>query len=147
MIPIRKKDFDDDLNRLPRTGFVENCYTKDSKISAVLALIVYAVFVICDLGYLNKWMDLVEDAFVMFCMLMLFHMMFLLLAFVLWSQRNTQKYVDEVDIRNGRKVRYSIMGTIGLLIVLSMVAAFSVSTADSMTRYVYRSRTAAESGR
>lgn len=33
------------------------------------------------------------------------------------------------------------------LFPLSLVAAFSVSTADSMTRYVYRSRTAAESGR
>ncbi|MBO6300017.1 MAG: hypothetical protein J6N53_14365 [Lachnospiraceae bacterium] len=143
-IPVRKKDYEDDLGRLPRTEAVENCYAKDSKISAVLALVAFGIFMIADLLYLNRWIDRVESAFVMCCMLMFFHLIFLLLAFVLWSQRDTRKYVDDVDIRNGRKVRFNVMATIGLLILLSMVAAFSVSTADSMTRYIYKSKISSE---
>ncbi len=141
VVPVKKKDYESDLRCLPRTQVVENCYTKDSFYEAILALTVYAIFVICDVSYLIKWLGFgVTDAKVVFVMLMVFHLMFLLAAFCFYRQRDPQKYIDSVDICDGRKVRTSLMEAVGILIVLSLMAAFSVAMAHSMTEYTYKSR-------
>lgn len=140
-IPEKMKDYDNDLGRLPRTEVVENRYAQDSQVAAVLALIVYAVFLLCDILYLAKWLDYGEsDATALFVILMLLHLYFPLQAFLFYRQKDTKKYVDEVDIRGGRKVRTGLMGAVGTLIFVSFIAAFSVMTAHSMTSYVYKSK-------
>ena len=140
-VPEKKKDYDNDLSRLPRTKVVENRYAHDSQVAAVLALVVYAVFLLCDILYLAKWLDYGEsDATALFVILMFLHLYFPIQAFLFFRQKNMQKYVDEVDIRDGRKVRTSLMGAIVTLIFVSFIAAFSVMTAHSMTDYVYKSR-------
>ena len=48
--------------------------------------------------------------------------------------------MDEVDVRDFRKVRTGLMGAIGLLLLAGMIAALSVGMAHTMTKYVYKSR-------
>ena len=141
-VPKNKKDYGDDLSRLPRTEIAENRYADDSRRAAIIALAVYVIVLICDMLFLHKWMQYeIDDAKVMFCLLMAFHLIFPAAAYSFYRQRDTQKFVDEVDIRtNGRKVRSSIMGAIGTLLVLAFLAFLSIMTADSMTKYVYKSR-------
>ena len=141
IVPVKKKDYEGDLRFLPRTEVVENRYTKDSFYEAIIALTVYVIFVICDVSYQVKWLKFgVADAKAVFVMLMVFHLMFLIAAFCFYRQRDPQKYIDSVDIRDGRKVRTSLMEAVGLLIVLALMAAVSVVTAHSMTEYIYKSR-------
>lgn len=140
-VPEKKKDYDGDLSRLPRTETVENRYVKDSLVATVLTLVVYGVFLLFDILYLLKWLDYGEsDATGMFGVLMVLHLYFPIQAVVFHAQKNTQKYVDEVDLRDNRKARISIMGAVGILIFVGCIGAFSVTTAHSMTDYIYKSR-------
>ena len=140
-IPEKKEDYDNDLGKVPRTGVVENRYAKDSLIAAVAALGIYPVFVLCDILYLVKWLGCGEsDATAMFVILMVLHLYFPIRAFLFYRQKNTEKYVDEVDIRDGRRTRTSVMGAIGILLFVSCIAALSVIEAHSMTKYIYKSR-------
>ena len=140
-IPEKKKDYDDDLRKVPRTEVVENCYAKDSQIAMALALAAYAVVLICDVAYLVLWLGYGEsDAVALFVILMLLHSYFPIQAVRFSKQRDVQKYVDEVDVRDFRKARTGLMGAIGLLLLAGMIAALSVGMAHTMTKYVYKSR-------
>ena len=140
-IPEKKEDYGNDLSRLPRTGVVENRYAKDSLIAAVAALGIYPVFVLCDILYLVKWLGYGEsDATAMFVILMVLHLYFPIRAFLFYRQKNTEKYVDEVDIRDGRRTRTSVMGAVGILLFVSCIAALTVTEAHSVTKYIYKSR-------
>lgn len=93
-----------------------------------------------DIAFLLKWYRLEADSAALFVFLVVFHLSFLIAAFVFLHQRDTGRYIDPVDIRDGRKVRVSITGGIGLLVIMGFIAAFSIMTANSMTDYIYKSR-------
>lgn len=140
-IPEKKEEYGNDLSRLPRTEAVENLYAKDSLIAMALALALYLIFALCDILYLVKWLGYGEsDATVMFVILMVLHLYFPIRAFLFYRQKDTEKYVDEVDVRNGRRARTSLMGAVGVLVFVSCIATFSVIEAHSMTKYIYKSR-------
>ena len=140
-VPHNKKDYDNDLSRVPRDEVVENVYASDSRITFIMSLAVYFVLIICDLLYLKTWIGYEPDSVKgLFPLLLAFHLIFLILAFVYKSQGNTDKYVDAVDVRDRRKARTSITGAIGTLIILGCIGAYSVATAHSMTKYIYKSR-------
>ena len=84
----------------------------------------YALCLFSDLRFIIKWMSYgeMEDVITLFVLLMIFHLIFLILAIV-WHAR-------------GRAARGSIL----LLFILGCFALMSVSTANSMAKYIYKSR-------
>ncbi len=141
-IPEKKKDYGNDLSKVERSEVVENRYAKDSKIASCVALLMYVIFVILDILYFVKWSKLGEgdSAVALLIPLLVFHLIFLVLALIFRKQQDPKLYVDDVDIKDHRKVRKSITAAIGLLIFLGLIAAFSVATAHSMTDYVHKSK-------
>ena len=144
IIPYKKKEYDNDLSRVPRDQVVENLYSGDSRIASIISVVFFAIFLINDLLYLKTWLPFEPDsAKAMFPLLIAFHFIFLIMAAVYRRQGNTEKYVDEVDVRDRRKARASLAGAVGTLILLGLIAAYSVATAHSMTKYVYKSKNGA----
>ena len=142
-LPEDKKQYDRDLTNLPRTDLVENAYARDSVIGGLLYLLAYLIFVAADIYYVAKWVGLGEkDSIELFVMMMLVHLFFLIFAVVLFRQKDTTKYVDEVDVETSysRKVRFSINKSITILLITSMVSIFGIMMAHSMTKYIYKSR-------
>ena len=142
-LPENKKKYEHDLNNLPRTQQVENLYAGDSMTGGILYLIAYVIFVAADIYYVIKWTGLGEsDAIVLFVMMMLAHLFFLIFAMYLFRQKDTTKYVDDVDIDDSciRKARMSIAKSIMILVITSIVSAFGTSMIFTMTEYIYKSR-------
>ncbi len=140
-VPEDKKLFDRELAKLPRSGQVENAYVRDSKIGALLSIICYIVFVIVDICYVVKWTRLGEnDSVFLFVVMMMFHLIFVIFAVVLFKQKDTSRYVDETDLRDQRKCRISITRAIAILLIISIISSIGVTMAFSMTDYIYKSR-------
>ncbi|MCR4716421.1 MAG: hypothetical protein K5656_04490 [Lachnospiraceae bacterium] len=140
-LPDNKMDYQNDLSNLSRTNQTENIYANDSKHLFIIFLAVFFICLAFDIAYLLKWHQLVEDSVALFIFLILFHLLFLIAALIFLHQRDSSKYIDAVDIRDGRKVRMSITSGIALLLIMGLIAAFSISTAHSMTDYIHKSRT------
>lgn len=143
IVPNTKAECSGMLEKLSRTGeLVTNNYSKDSARSLVLCIIFFFADISGDIWYLHKWSRYqLEGSSVLFVMLLIFHaVIFLIPALVFLTQRNTKKYIDNVDIIDGRKVRMSIMASILLLTILSGIGAFGVVQANSMTSYIYKSK-------
>ena len=140
-VPEDKKLYDRDLAKLPRTGQVENVYVNDSKIGALISLICYIAFVIVDIYYVVKWTGLGEsDSVFLFVIMMLAHLLLVIFAVVLYKQKDTSQYVDEVDVKAYRKTRISITRTISILVIMSLIFSVGVMFAFTMTDYIYKSR-------
>ena len=140
-IPDDKKIYDRDLSKLPRTEQVENVYTNDSRIGGLLYLIAYLVFVAVDIYYVVKWTRLGEtDSIVLFVFMMIAHLFFLIFALYIYKQKDTTKYVDEVDIDYQRKKRISITKALTILVITSVISTMGITMAFSMTKYIYKSR-------
>ena len=140
-VPEDKKLYDRDLAKLPRTGQVENVYVNDSKIGALISLICYIAFVIVDIYYVVKWTGLGESNSVfLFVIMMLAHLLLVIFAVVLYKQKDTSQYVDEVDVKAYRKTRISITRTISILVIMSLIFSVGVMFAFTMTDYIYKSR-------
>ena len=144
IIPFKKKEYDNDLSHVPRDQVVENLYSGDSRIASIIAVVFFVICLVNDLLYLKTWLPFEPDsAKALFPLLIVFHLLFLIMAVVYRHQGNTEKYVDEVDVRDRRKARASLAGAVGTLILLGLIAAYSVMTAHSMTKYVYKSKNGA----
>ena len=143
VVPNTKAECSGILERLSRTGDpVTNNYSKDSKRALVLCIIFFLADIAGDIWYLHKWSRYqLEGSSVLFVMLLIFHaVIFLIPALIFLTQRNTNKYIDNVDIIDGRKVRMSLMSSILLLAILSGIGAFGVVQANSMASYIYKSK-------
>ncbi len=140
-IPEDKKKYEQNLKNLPRTGQVENVYARDSVIGGVLYIIAYLIFVAVDIYYVVKWTGLGEkDSIELFVLMMIVHLFFLVFAVYLYRQKDTTKYVDDVDVDDYRKVRISITKAITILVITSIISAIGVTFAFTMTEYIYKSR-------
>ncbi len=143
VVPNTKAECGGMLEKLSRTGDpVTNNYCKDSVRSLILCIIFFLADIAGDIWYLLKWSRYqLEGASILFVMLLIFHaVIFLIPALIFITQRNTNKYIDNVDIIDGRKPRMSIMSSILLLTILSGIGAFGVIQANSMTSYIYKSK-------
>ncbi len=141
-LPQKKQDYGKDLAALPREREVENAYAKDSVIAAIALLVCYLIILGFDIHYLVKWSRVGEmgDAKALFVILMVLHLVFPVCAYVCYRQKNTVIYADDVDVTTVKKKRLGLSSLIGVLVILILVGAFSVATAHSMTKYVYKSR-------
>ena len=142
-LPEDKKLYENDLNKLPRTNQAENMYARDGLVGGLLYILAYAGFVAADIYYVIKWTRLGEtDAIVLFVFMMIVHLFFLIFALYLFHQKDTTKYVDDVDLDAGsiRKTRMSIVRSITILVITSIISVMGVTTVFTMTKYIYKSR-------
>ena len=139
-VPDKKSDYNNNLENLPRTEIVENRYANDSNIAFYISLVVYIIFLVLDIIYLITWNKYEKGAVALFIALIIGHFIYMVIGLLLRRQRNTDEYVDDVDIRNGKKTRMSLVRFITLLLVLGLLGAFSVATAHTMTQYIYNYR-------
>ena len=94
------------------------------KLMQWLYVAVYLLCLFADLRYLIKWTRVgeFEDAFALFIILMIFHLVFPILAIV-WKKRGS-----------------AARGSVLLLFILGGFAFMSVMTANTMADYIYKSR-------
>lgn len=143
--PESKADYAD-LSQLPRTSAdtpTYNNYARDSIISAVVFLIGLAVCIVLDISLIIKWSryNMLDAASIVFILAAILHLaLFGTMSAVSLAQRNTEKYIDNVDIRDGRRIRISLITSIAIFIVFGLISAFSIKVVDTMTDYVYKSR-------
>lgn len=143
VVPDTKGECSGMLEKLSRTGDpVTNNYSKDSKRAWVLCIILFLADIAGDIWYQLKWSRYqLDGSGVLFVMLLIFHtVIFVIPALIFLTQRNTNKYIDNVDLNDGRKVRMSIMSSILLLAILAGIGALGVIQANSMASYIYKSK-------
>ena len=141
-VPLNKDKSGVTLETLPRTEVSsENRYASDSKTAALIAVCAYVFLLICDVFLLLFWYRYESDVLVFFVLFLIAFTFFPIHAFVFYRQSNTERYIDNVDRPDGkRKVRTSLFSAILLIVVATGISLIGLSVANSMTRYVYRSR-------
>ena len=146
-VPHDKRECSGLLNNLPHEGeYVRSRYNKDSLYAAGISMFLFAGMVILDVSYYLKWHSIESDSIVLFILLLMFHLLFVLIAFIFWHQRDTDKYRDNVDlpeIPGGKvikKARICLWSAVLGLIILSLISLFAVYQADSTTKYIHKSR-------
>ena len=142
-VPSDAKDYGGRLENLPHTRepVDVNRYASDSKIAAWISLVLYILLGTGDVLFYCMWQPYAPDSIVLFVLILIALSVFPVLAFIFFRQSNKDKYIDLVDINDGRhRVRRSLFSSIILLIIFGLVGAFGLICANSMTRYIYRSR-------
>ncbi|MCR5212880.1 MAG: hypothetical protein K6E10_00545 [Eubacterium sp.] len=139
-VPESRRDYDNDLAKLPRKQVVENRYASDSQKAFYLSIIMYGFAIIFDIVYFVRWRKYVSDSMVLFFMLIFGHLLFIIVGGFIKKQEDTEKYADDVDVRSDKKPRMNIVEASWILIVMGLVAAFTILTANTMTDYIYKSR-------
>lgn len=142
-VPDSKAECGGKLENLRRSGKpVTNNYKNDSRTALALCIICFLANVCGDIWYIYKWTRYgIDGTAIMFVMLLIFHLaVFFIPVLVFRAQSNPDRYIDNVDIKDGRKVRMSIMSAILVLAILSGAGAFGIVQADSMTSYIYKSK-------
>ena len=143
-VPYTKAEVGGLLSNVPRTGEnVTNRYRSDSITGFYLALTCYAVFIGADILYLLKWKDLEADSVALFVLMLIGSSVFLIPAFIFFRQRNPDRYIDNVDLPDGRtfrRVRTNIFSIFVILLVMSFVCGGAYLVAGGMTRSIYKSR-------
>ena len=140
-VPIKRSYYNNDLRLLPRTAYVENCYAKDSIIAAVLSLSAYALVLGIDYYiFIVRWMEYDEGrGKAGFELLMIPELVFLVSAVLFFRQCNKKKYLDEVDIPDGRKVRVSIIEAVEIILAFLVASLILTYLMNELTRYMYLS--------
>ncbi len=141
-VPVNKKEYKGLLDNLPHTGEkVTNRYASDSRLSGIIMMIAYAVIISADIWYNRRWADYETDSNAMTVFLVIIQTAVCGAAFIFFiRQGNTDKYIDNLDIKDGRKTRAFIVSSCLLIIILTAAGFISVTLADSMTKYIYKSR-------
>ncbi len=142
-VPDNLKDYGGNLEALPHTRepVAYNLYASDSTTAAWFSLGIYSILVILDVLYYVTWYRYEADSIALFILILIALSIFPILAFVFFRQSNRNKYIDYTDIKDGRrKVRSHLFSSIVMLLIFAAIAGFGIACADSMTRYIYRSR-------
>lgn len=138
-LPEDKRDYKYDLSLLPRDEQVENRYSKDSIIAAIISLIFYLIIMFIMAKYIGKWNQINEDVSLFFIPSLIF-LFFPFMSIYFFRQHNPQKYRDNVDVFDGRKNRTDIMSALELL-VISLLISIGISIAtDQASRFFHLCR-------
>jgi len=119
-----------------------NAYSKDSVVAFAVSMLVFLLSVFGDARYFFKWLleyreESAKALIVPLCMVSLAIFVRGLLFF---RERNTEKYIDYVDVRDGRKVRINILSACFRIAIWGLISAAVIAQADTMTKYIFKSR-------
>ena len=120
-----------------------NRHASDSKIAAILYGCAFLLMLFGDIVFLFKWYPYESDCVALVILLLIYQSVFVIGFFIFLHQSNKQRYVDDVDGRvvgDGRKTRINLFTAVFVLVILCLIGGFGLMMANSMTRYIYRSR-------
>lgn len=149
-IPKDKRSFSCNLELLPRDGAsiksVEN--SRESWLLTVLCLVCFFGVVAIMTYYLgnfwNKWKYvwyMAEDVgIILFAIMLVIAFLWLVGVFVYWNQRRCDKYRDDVETDNVRKVRRQLADGIIIVIFLLAVTLYVTRCFVSMADYAMNTR-------
>lgn len=139
MIPEKKSDYDGKIENLPKLNNVEDTsiFSEHSIWGYRACILIFAVFIILDVGYFLQWKFMKETCKSLFVLCFFFYLIWILFALVLKKQSNKEKYRDDVEPDTTRKERWSLEENLLAMIILCLLSLFANSTAYSMTKYIF----------
>lgn len=141
-VPYNRKDYDSKLENLPRVKETDakSIFSKHSILSMYISVIAFLVFMALNVLYLLKWKFMGEDVTAMFILCSILHISWIIIALFFRKQSNPLKYRDDVEIDDSRKPRWDIGKAIVNMAILGMISSIAISSANSMTDYVFKTR-------
>ena len=146
-VPDRKKDYDNNLEKLPQSqGNIfdnENPKVKESKESKALAYVSWIVslgMAVYTVWFFIRFSHMLENVAFFGLVCIFITLCWLVLGFYFFKQRRPDKYRDDVDYKSNLKVRKHLVEgiiTIVILLVITIVGAVNMYT---MSKYVERSK-------
>lgn len=144
MVPRTIKEFNNDLRNVPLDDdlYQENRYAGDSRKLAVLSVISAIIFVLVIVLKIVKWSSYcyMEETAPTFVFLLVYVLAFAAAFVIFIRQGNKDKYIDDVDFRDSRKVRTGLARGVLNLIILLVIGMTGISIWDGMVEYVYKSK-------
>ncbi|MDD6656038.1 MAG: hypothetical protein PUE95_01850 [Lachnospiraceae bacterium] len=138
-IPIKKSDYDEKIENLPKTSMVEgtSLFSVHSQWSCRACVLLFFFFLILDVLYYVKWKFMGDESLFVLCFF--FYLIWLIFALALKKQSNGKKYRDDVEPDASRKERWSLEQVVFTMFVLFLLSLFANHTAHSMTEYIFKS--------
>ena len=140
-IPDNKKTYGNNLNNLPKThGAGSSLFAKHSRIGMWMYFAFFVLFLVVDVMYLIKWHFMKDICTFLFTVCLVLDIVWLILAVIMWRQRNTEKYRDDVECDKTRKERLNLENIIVFAIFWAIVCALVSNLAVSTTKYMYKTQ-------
>ena len=137
-IPVKKSDYDEKIENLPKTSEAEgtSLFSVHSKWSCRACVLLFFFFLILDVLYYVKWKFMGDGSLFVLCFF--FYLIWLIFALALKKQSNGKKYRDDVEPDASRKERWSLEQVVFTMFVLFLLSLYANYTAHSMTEYIFR---------
>lgn len=141
-IPFSRKDYGNDIRNLKRIREPETSIygVEARRICFVVCIGLLVVFFGMDIKFYQEWKFMREECIAVLIPIMLFHLFWILYAVLIKIQENKSKYRDDAEYDEARKERYSVERIILTIVIIAAFSLFAVSTASSMTKYVYKTK-------
>lgn len=136
-IPENKKTYGNNLNNLPKTREAgRSLFAKHSRIGMWMYFAFFVLFLVVDVMYLIKWHFMKDICTFLFTVCLVLDIVWLILAVIMWRQRNTEKYRDDVECDKTRKERLNLENIIVFAIFWAIVCALVSNLAVTTTKYM-----------
>ncbi len=136
-IPDNKKIYGNNLNNLPKTREAgRSLFAKHSRIGMWMYFAFFVLFLVVDVMYLIKWHFMKDICTFLFTVCLVLDIVWLILAVIMWRQRNTEKYRDDVECDKTRKERLNLENIIVFAIFWAIVCALVSNLAVTTTKYM-----------
>lgn len=100
----------------------------------------FVLFLVVDVMYLIKWHFMKDICTFLFTVCLVLDIVWLILAVIMWRQRNTEKYRDDVECDKTRKERLNLENIIVFAIFWAIVCALVSNLAVTTTKYMDKAR-------
>lgn len=122
------REFESRIILTSKTGKKSNAYD--------IVKAFFALFLVVDVMYLIKWHFMKDICTFLFTVCLVLDSVWLILAVIMWRQRNTEKYRDDVECDKTRKERLNLENIIVLAIFWAIVCAVACIQAVTTTKYM-----------
>lgn len=140
-IPENKKTYGNNLNNLPKTREAgRSLFAKHSRIGMWMYFAFFVLFLVVDVMYLIKWHFMKDICTFLFIVCLVLDIVWLILAVIMWWQRNTEKYRDDVECDKTRKERLNLENIIVFAIFWAIVCTVACIQAVTTTKYMDKVR-------
>ncbi len=143
-IPDTRKEYDNNLRNVPLDDslYQENRYAVDSIKLSVLSVVSALIFVLVIVLRIIKWSSYcyMEETAPTFVFLLGYVIAFAGAFVVFIRQKNKDRYVDDVNLKDSRKVRINLCKGILDLMILLVIGMTGISIWDGVVEYVYKSK-------
>ncbi|MDO5155463.1 MAG: hypothetical protein Q4D51_05815 [Eubacteriales bacterium] len=142
VLPVNKKEYDNDLRNVPCSGIqIEGAtYNKDSIILAVVHMALFVGLNAWNISFFLRWHNHLQDSNFLTGVFVVLDLGWLIAAIRYFKQGNNEKYRDDVEVHGLLKKRTSIEVGIGACLILLLIVLYVKMAGEDMTRYIYHAR-------